>query len=106
MRSSRATWGGRRKYSIAPAETLEQRGDRVNAAHARYLEVRRLLLIGRIDQAESALAELDPAVLPPALRTAHELVVAGIAIGGCGRRRHVQRSIARRARRARHVSRR
>src|ERR1700719_3741098 len=36
--------------------TLEAHGDRVNAAHARHLEVRRLLLIGRIDEAESALA--------------------------------------------------
>ena len=64
----------------AARATLEARGDRVNAAHARYLEVRRLLLIGRIDEAERALAELDPAPLPPASRTAHELVVAGIAI--------------------------
>jgi tetratricopeptide (TPR) repeat protein len=60
--------------------TLEAYGDRVNAAHARYLAVRRLLLIGRLDEAERALAELDPAPLPPASRTAHELVVAGIAI--------------------------
>ena len=60
--------------------TLEQHGDRLNAAHARTLEVRRLLLIGRLDQAERALAELDPARFPPASRTAHELVVAGIAI--------------------------
>ena len=52
----------------------------MNAAHARYLEVRRLLLIGRLDEAERALAALDPAPLPPALRTAHELVVAGIAM--------------------------
>jgi DNA-binding transcriptional ArsR family regulator len=29
--------------------TLEEQGDQVNAAYARYLEVRRLLLIGRID---------------------------------------------------------
>jgi len=32
--------------------TLEERGDWLNAAHARYLEVRRLLLIGRLDEAE------------------------------------------------------
>ena len=60
--------------------TLEQHGDRVNAAHARYLEVRRLLLIGRLDEAERELAGLDPGPLPPALRAAHELVVAGIAL--------------------------
>jgi hypothetical protein len=52
----------------------------VNAAHARYLEVRRLLLIGRLDEAERALAELDPTPFPPASKVAHELVVAGIAI--------------------------
>jgi hypothetical protein len=60
--------------------TLEEYGDRVNAAHARYLEVRRLLLIGRIDAAERTLAELDPAPLRAASRTAYELVVAGIAM--------------------------
>src|SRR5687768_17538568 len=60
--------------------TLERHGDLVNAAHARHLEVRRLLLIGRIDEAERALADVDPASLPPASRTAHELVVAGIAV--------------------------
>ena len=64
----------------AARATLEQRGDWVNAAHARHLEVRRLLLIGRLDEAEHALAELDPAPFPPALKAAHELVVAGIAM--------------------------
>src|SRR5580765_1514706 len=64
----------------AARATLEAHGDRVNAAHARYLEIRRLLLIGRIDDAERMLAKLDPAPMPPALRTAHELVVAGIAM--------------------------
>ena len=60
--------------------TLEAHGDRVNAAHARYLEARRLLLIGRIDAAERSLADLDAAPLPPASRTAHELLLAGIAL--------------------------
>jgi len=64
----------------AARTTLEQHGDRVNAAYARNLEVRRLLLIGRIDEAERTLAELDSAPFPPALKTAHELVVAGIAM--------------------------
>src|SRR5262245_57617736 len=60
--------------------TLEDHGDRVNAAHARYLEVRRLLLIGRLDEAEHTMTELDPSDLTPASRTVHELVVGGIAI--------------------------
>src|SRR5262249_52351116 len=56
--------------------TVEAHADRANAAHARYIEVRRLLLIGRIDEAERTLAELNPTLLTPASRTAHELVVA------------------------------
>ena len=64
----------------AARATLEAHGDRANAAHARYLEVRRLLLIGRLDEAERRLDGLDPAPFPPALRAAHALVVAGIAI--------------------------
>jgi len=59
---------------------LEEHGDRVNAAYARYLEVRHLLLIGRLDDAERQLAELDPAPFPPASRAAYELVIAGTAI--------------------------
>src|SRR6195952_4082376 len=64
----------------AARATLEQHGDRVNASHARYLEVRRLVLIGRLEEPERKVGELDPALLPPALRAAHELVVAGIAM--------------------------
>jgi hypothetical protein len=60
--------------------TLEAHGDQVNVAHARHLEVRRLLLIGRIEEAERTLAELDPAALPPASRAVHELAVAGVAV--------------------------
>ncbi|WP_395674411.1 hypothetical protein [Inquilinus sp.] len=59
---------------------LEAQGDRLNAAHARLLVIRRLVLIGRIDEAEQALAGLDPSSLPPAWRTIHELVAAGIAM--------------------------
>lgn len=64
----------------AARATLEAHGDRLNAAHARYLEVRRLLLISRVDEAEHALAQLDPTSLPPALKVVHELVAAGIAL--------------------------
>jgi hypothetical protein len=64
----------------AARATLEAHGDRLNAAHARHLEVRRLLLIGRLDEAERMLAELDPSPFPPASRAAHELVVAGVAM--------------------------
>src|SRR5262249_5893737 len=64
----------------AARAVLEEHGDRANAAHARHLEVRRLLLLGRLDDAERLLADLDPSPFRAASRTAHELVVAGIAM--------------------------
>jgi tetratricopeptide (TPR) repeat protein len=64
----------------AARSTLEAHGDRLNAGFARYLKVRRLLLIGHLDEAERLLAGLDPTLFPPASRTFHELVVAGIAM--------------------------
>lgn len=80
--------------------TLEQHGDWINAAHARHLQIRRLLLIGRLDEAERGLAALDPVPLPPALRAAHELTVAGIAI------RRIKTKVARAAlTRAEHAAR-
>jgi hypothetical protein len=64
----------------AARATLEAHGDRVNAAHARYLEVRRLLLIGCLDEAERMLGKLDAAPFPAASIAVHELMVAGIAM--------------------------
>ena len=72
------TWPAKRLD--AARETLATHGDRANAAHALHLETRLLLLIGRLDEAERRLADLDPAVLPPASKATHELVVAGIAM--------------------------
>ncbi|NUT77975.1 helix-turn-helix domain-containing protein [Pseudomonas sp. C1C7] len=67
---------------------LQAHGDWVNAAHARYLDIRRLLLIGQLDEAREKLAQIDSATLPPALRATHELVAAGIAM------RHLQSQTA------------
>jgi hypothetical protein len=64
----------------AARATLEAHGDQVNGTYARYLAVRRLLLIGRIDEAERTLAGFDGTPLPPASRAVHELVVAAIAM--------------------------
>jgi hypothetical protein len=72
--------GWSQKVLDAARVTLEEHGDWLNAAHARYLEIRRLLLIGSLDDAERMLAGLDPAPFSPASRCAHELVVAGIAM--------------------------
>jgi tetratricopeptide (TPR) repeat protein len=59
---------------------LEKHGDRANAAQARYLEIRRLVLIGRVETAERMLAALEPRDLSPALRALHELARAGAAM--------------------------
>ncbi len=64
----------------AARATLEAHGDRLNAAHARHLQVRRLLLISRLEEAEHTLAQLDPTNFPPVLKAVHELVAAGIAL--------------------------
>ncbi|HEU4665590.1 MAG TPA: helix-turn-helix domain-containing protein [Dokdonella sp.] len=71
---------GDTKTLDAARAVLERHGDRANAAHARHLAIRRLVLIGRLDEAERALDALDPGALTPALRAAHEHVVAGIAL--------------------------
>ena len=86
----------------AARATLEGHGDRANAAYARYLEARRLLLIGHIDEAERTVAELDPSPFPPASRTAHELVVAGIAMRRL-RTKAAHAALARAERAARHA---
>ncbi len=72
--------GWAEKRLEAARDILEAHGDRGNAAHARYLSVRRLLLIGQLSDAERLLATLDPGTMTLPLRTVHELVVAGIAL--------------------------
>ena len=64
----------------AARETLQRHGDTVNAAHARYLAIHRLLLIGRLDEAKEQLEALPCDTLPPALQATHGLAAAGIAL--------------------------
>jgi hypothetical protein len=64
----------------AARRTLAEHGDLANAAYARSLEIRRLLLIGRLDEAERMMTGLDPASFSPSLRAAHALLAAGIAM--------------------------
>ncbi|MFY1839005.1 helix-turn-helix domain-containing protein [Achromobacter xylosoxidans] len=75
----------------AARATLERHGDRRNASYAGYLAGRRLILMGRLEQAEQVLSDLNPAPFPPALRAVHELALAGIAL------RRVQATAARAA---------
>ena len=59
---------------------LEKHGDRVNAAHAKLLGARRLLLVGRLDDVAAALNALVERVLPPALAAVAALTAAEIAL--------------------------
>ena len=64
----------------AAAATLEARSDRANALQAHLIALRRLLLIGRLDEAASALARLDVRAVPPSLLAVAELVAAEVAL--------------------------
>ena len=64
----------------AARTTLEKHGDLANAAHARHIAARRLLLLGHTEEAERTLADAGPFPLPPASQVVRELVLAGIAI--------------------------
>lgn len=59
---------------------LDEHGDHVNAMHARQLEIRRLLLTGRLDRAEEMLAEISLESLPPVLQINQALISAGVAM--------------------------
>jgi hypothetical protein len=71
-------WSARRLEGAQ--KILEDHGDKVNAAYAQHLQIRLLLLFGRLDDAERIISTLNPTLFSPAFRAAHELVVAGIAI--------------------------
>lgn len=64
----------------AARAVLERHGDWVNAAHARFVAIRRLLLLGGLEQAEAHLDEIDSSRLPPSLQAIHGLTRAGLAI--------------------------
>ncbi|UKV16479.1 helix-turn-helix domain-containing protein [Thalassospiraceae bacterium SW-3-3] len=61
-------------------QILEQRGDHVNAVHARQLEIRHVLLRGQLEQVEQMLGEINPDILPPILQISHEMIHFGIAV--------------------------
>jgi hypothetical protein len=63
----------------AARATLARHGDHANAAHARHVQVRHLLLLGRLDAADRALAAA-PGRLPPALLATRELIAAHVAM--------------------------
>lgn len=70
--------------SNAPLErarlTLEAHGDRVNATHARCLEIRRWLLLGHVARARAELDALELEGAPPMLVAVGELLRASVAL--------------------------
>jgi hypothetical protein len=71
---------GAPRILAAATATLEARADHANALHARLIAVRRLLLLGRLEQAASALAGVDMRALPPPLLAVAELAAAELAL--------------------------
>ncbi len=60
--------------------TLETRADRANASQARLIAVRRLLLLGRLDEAAARLAPVEGQALPPLPAAAAALAAAELAL--------------------------
>ena len=71
--------GSPRSLETASA-TLEARADRTNALQARLIAARRLLLLGRLEEAAATLARLDARGLPPSLAAVAELTSAELAL--------------------------
>jgi hypothetical protein len=59
---------------------LEQRGDLANAAHAQLIGIRRLLLLGRVQEAEQSLRSRDWHAAPPMLAAIAQLAAADVAL--------------------------
>lgn len=71
-----------REFAASPraldvaADTLQAHADHGNAMQARLIALRRLLLLGRLDEAAAALRALDATTLSPALETVAALAAA------------------------------
>jgi hypothetical protein len=72
--------GGSPRALAAASAALDARGDRANALQARLIAARRLVLLGRLDEAAAALTRLDARGLPPSLSAVAELTEAELAL--------------------------
>jgi tetratricopeptide (TPR) repeat protein len=72
--------GGSPRALATASATLEAHADRANALQARLIAARRLLLLGRLDEAAATLARLDARGLPPSLAAVAELAAAELAL--------------------------
>jgi tetratricopeptide (TPR) repeat protein len=73
-------FGSAPRALAAALATLEARGDRANALQARLVAARRLLLLGRLHDAATALAQCDATGLPPSLAAIAALMKAELAL--------------------------
>ena len=74
----------------AALATLLSHADHANALQARLIAARRLLLLGRLDEAEAMLAQLNGSSLSPALAAVAELAAGELA----ARSLHIERACA------------
>ncbi|MGN6525846.1 MAG: helix-turn-helix domain-containing protein [Burkholderiaceae bacterium] len=72
--------GGSPRALAAAAAELDAHDDRANAQQARLIALRRLLLIGRLDDAAAGLAAIDVGALPPPLQAVAALAQAELAL--------------------------
>jgi len=72
--------GGSSRPLAAAAATLAAHGDRANALQAQVIAARRLLLLGRLDEAAASIAGLEVHGLPPALAAVAQLTAAELAL--------------------------
>jgi hypothetical protein len=72
--------GGTPRSLAAAAATLDAHDDRTNALQARLIAVRRLLLLGKLDEAAAALPRVDPRGLPASLAAIAALTAAELAL--------------------------
>lgn len=64
----------------AARKTLESHADHANAQHAQLIALRRLLLLGQLQECATTLSDIDTDRLPPPLLTVAELVTAELAL--------------------------
>jgi len=72
--------GGSPRSLASASATLDAHGDRANALQAQLIGARRLLLLGRLDEASAALARVDARGMLPSLAAVAELTAAELAL--------------------------
>lgn len=87
-------FAGSPRALAAACATLEAHGDRGNAMQARLISARRLLLLGRLDDAAAMLQTLEAGALTPALAAVAEMSAAELALRSL-RVAHAQAALAR-----------